>query len=315
MLPCIQLTRHDGALINQPVYDIRHIIEDTGNIVELIRITTRVSLRLQTDFDTVVSKSFLDLVPFGDASVGGRRTALNRRYVREMFRLGDGQAKIVLINGESFYPVEDYDTLSPLFEATSGSPGSGGGEVNTMSNLSGGTGLIFAQKSGVEFQLRSLVEGTNISFGLAANTITINSTASGSGINRTVLSAGAMSMVVFHDSTFPAPPPDHLVQNAVGDFTLTIPAEMLLFGFAFIGGPGHHSGGTMKIEIIDTDGKNYYLMDKILMIGNKTASDQHSGLATFYSYDFTVSGVQFTWNNMTAYNPDGFVMMNQAFSL
>ena len=55
--------------------------------------------------------------------------------------------------------------------------GGGGGENNTASNLSPGTGL-FAQKSGVDLEFKSLAAGSNIS--IASNTTSVTISASGS---------------------------------------------------------------------------------------------------------------------------------------
>lgn len=54
------------------------------------------------------------------------------------------------------------------------------GEVNTASNLSGDKG-IYASKSGADLRFKSLNAGTNIVLTADSNSITINSTASGSG--------------------------------------------------------------------------------------------------------------------------------------
>lgn len=56
----------------------------------------------------------------------------------------------------------------------------GGGEANTGSNLGAGTG-VFASKVGVDLQFRSLVEGSNVTFDVTSDTITINSTGGGGG--------------------------------------------------------------------------------------------------------------------------------------
>jgi hypothetical protein len=52
------------------------------------------------------------------------------------------------------------------------------GEVNTASNLSGGDG-IFAAKVGDDLQFKSLIAGSNISFTVGANTITIDGSSTG----------------------------------------------------------------------------------------------------------------------------------------
>ena len=56
--------------------------------------------------------------------------------------------------------------------------GGGGGETNTASNLGAGEGVFF-QKTGVDFELKSFVAGTNVSLVADANTITINATDTG----------------------------------------------------------------------------------------------------------------------------------------
>lgn len=56
-------------------------------------------------------------------------------------------------------------------------PGSGGGEANTASNLGSGEG-IFAAKSGIDLQLKSLVAGTGVSLSSDGTTVTINGSSS-----------------------------------------------------------------------------------------------------------------------------------------
>lgn len=72
------------------------------------------------------------------------------------------------------------------------SGGSGSGEENTASNLGAGS-QVFAQKSGVDLQFRTLVEGANISLNQTANTIEISSTASGGATNEYLIELSADS--------------------------------------------------------------------------------------------------------------------------
>lgn len=60
------------------------------------------------------------------------------------------------------------------------------GESNTASNLGAGTG-VFASKVGVDLRFKSLVAGTNVTLSNDANTVTINSTASGGTSDHSVL--------------------------------------------------------------------------------------------------------------------------------
>ena len=59
----------------------------------------------------------------------------------------------------------------------------GGGEVNTASNVGGGTEL-FKQKTGTDLEFKTLVAGSNVSFiaGPALDTVTINAIGGGGGV-------------------------------------------------------------------------------------------------------------------------------------
>jgi hypothetical protein len=57
--------------------------------------------------------------------------------------------------------------------------GSAGGEINTMTNLGGGEGVYY-QKDGVQFQMKSLVGGANITLTSSNNEITISGSSGGS---------------------------------------------------------------------------------------------------------------------------------------
>lgn len=88
----------------------------------------------------------------------------------------------------AFTGVTDVQTLRfpDTTTMTTAGGGGGGGEANTASNLSGGEGL-FSSKVGVDLRFKSLVAGTGVTFGVAANAITIN----GSGEANTASNLGA----------------------------------------------------------------------------------------------------------------------------
>lgn len=66
--------------------------------------------------------------------------------------------------------------LSPEWTTVSG----GGGEANTASNLGTGEG-VFASKTGVDLEFKSLVAGTNVTLSSTATEITIDASGSGAG--------------------------------------------------------------------------------------------------------------------------------------
>lgn len=80
---------------------------------------------------------------------------------------------VEFIAGTGITILPNYTANEITFTATGGS----GGENNTASNLSPGTGL-FAQKSGVDLEFKSLAAGSNIS--IASNTTSVTISASDS---------------------------------------------------------------------------------------------------------------------------------------
>jgi hypothetical protein len=80
---------------------------------------------------------------------------------------------VIKFNSDSFYVTQNAPNTDTAIINFRGSAGAG--EANTASNLGAGEG-VFAQKSGVDLQFKSLVAGTEISLSSDANEITINST-------------------------------------------------------------------------------------------------------------------------------------------
>lgn len=75
-------------------------------------------------------------------------------------------------------PTDAQDLVTKAYADTLASGGVAVGEVNTASNVGGGTG-VYKEKSGVDLRFKTLVEGTNVSFTVGADTITINAAAGG----------------------------------------------------------------------------------------------------------------------------------------
>lgn len=102
----------------------------------------------------------------------------------------DSDQHVTLTNGLN---VANIVTAEAFYLKSGGELGTGGGsgEANTASNLGAGSG-VFAQKSGVDLQFKSLVAGTNITLTPNATTITIDAAASGG-------SGGGFYGVIFKD--------------------------------------------------------------------------------------------------------------------
>lgn len=66
----------------------------------------------------------------------------------------------------------------------------GAGEINTASNLGTGTG-VFAQKSSVDLQFKTIIAGTNVSLSSTSTEITINATGGGTGEVNTASNVGS----------------------------------------------------------------------------------------------------------------------------
>lgn len=93
-----------------------------------------------------------------------------------------GSSSLNTISATTFSGSTLYSGSTNLYDIFATSAGSG--EVNTASNLIGGTG-IFYQKSGVDLQFKSLSAGTNISITSNNDVIAISSTGSAQAITGT----------------------------------------------------------------------------------------------------------------------------------
>ena len=91
----------------------------------------------------------------------------------------------------------DLTAESGSSESGGGEAGGGGGEVNTGANVGSGTGLIFRDKTGVTLNLKSLLQGANVTITNNANDITIAAT----GEANTGANVGAGTGTIFRDKT------------------------------------------------------------------------------------------------------------------
>ncbi len=101
--------------------------------------------------------------------------------------VGTSAGNVVRLDGSAKLPAVDGSALTNL-------PASG--ESNTASNVGTGTG-IFAQKSGVDLQFKSLIAGTNIEITYDSTGITIAATGSAAGETNTASNIGAGGVGVF----------------------------------------------------------------------------------------------------------------------
>lgn len=103
-------------------------------------------------------------------------TSINSSHIADLAEAVDDRVAGLLVAGTNI-TLNYNDVANTLTIAASGG---GAGEANTASNLGAGTG-VFAQKSGVDLQFKSLVAGTNVTLSSDANTVTINSSGGGGG--------------------------------------------------------------------------------------------------------------------------------------
>ena len=301
MLPCIGLTKVDGTFYSQPVNDIRHIFEMPTYVV-IIRITNRISELVTESFDDVVTAANLDLVPFQDAAMNNRRTAVNRAYVNRVAKVKDGQAIIVLKTEQSFYPVESFDTLSPIFAQVSG----GGGGTVTGDNLGGGV-EVFKDKVGSVLNFKTLVAGSGFTLTPGTNIITLDSTASGELSRASLVTDGLSVILTFTGSTDPV-----LTKVGAGDYRLTIPTTEKITAIRIAGTNAHQTGtGTFKLRITDTDGHYYHLASSFIWSRTTNQPLDSQGGGVIPQWSNTAAGERtFEWQNVQLYGAAGFEIVS-----
>lgn len=102
-----------------------------------------------------------------------------------MIAAGSPSGRIIELYDGSRFIVEDDDQGGILLSTNNyANPlaGGGGGESNTSSNSGAGEGLALA-KVGFNLPFKSLVAGTNVTIDSGADTLTINATLGGSGVD------------------------------------------------------------------------------------------------------------------------------------
>lgn len=83
-----------------------------------------------------------------------------------------------------------YDTLAIAGNGGSAGGTGGGGEANTASNVGGGAGELFKQKTGVDLEFKTLTSGTGITITNNASTVSISTTAEANTVKNSGTGAG-----------------------------------------------------------------------------------------------------------------------------
>ncbi|MEM6698642.1 MAG: hypothetical protein AAF599_09625 [Bacteroidota bacterium] len=112
------------------------------------------------------------------------------------------------------------DGGDPYVINSTGGGGGGSGEVNTASNIGGGEGL-FASKSGVNLQFKSLFAGSGISLSSNANEVTISSTGGGGSVQWYTTTTDNFEIKASSD-------PTAWITGSNGSYTITVPAGEVL---------------------------------------------------------------------------------------
>lgn len=154
-----------------------------------------------------------------------------------------------LVAGTNVTLSQDANTI------TINASGGGSGEANTASNQGGGEGL-FIQKTGVDLEFKTLIAGTDVTFDVTSDTITINSTGGGGGTSFAWYDAGNGVFVYASDT-------NTTTSKSVGLVTIDGNNDEIR-SFRFVGGASDLSSGELIIRIDNNgaqDGTDYNTSD------------------------------------------------------
>jgi len=175
----------DGNDILIHYSDMRYVVGDTVGGYKAAVILAKGGRKVWVDED------ILNLVTGGNSA---NLFAVTNAYTNKLYAISahnveqiteDDKGNVnIIVSSQLEYPYRERiqvkesmaDLKTALFTCTGG--GGGGGQSNTASNIGTGAG-IFAQKSGIDLEYKSLVAGTGVTITPSADEITIS--ASGGG--------------------------------------------------------------------------------------------------------------------------------------
>lgn len=199
------------------------------------------NVSLSSDANTVT----IDAIDTGEVNTGA-----NLGSGKEVFaqKVGEEFQFRTLVAGTNITLAHDANTIT-----INGAAG-GSGEDNTASNQGAGEGL-FIQKTGVDLEFKTLIAGTNVTFDIGADTITIN--ASGSGGSTFAWYSAGNGVYVYADGT------NTTTSKSSGLLTIDGNNDEIR-SFRFVGGASDLSSGELLIHIDNNgaqDGTDYNTSD------------------------------------------------------